>query len=692
MSDRTHFHFTIAPVQAFVAQARRTRDFWAGSFLLSVLAGVAMREVQAQKGEVLFPKPDPEFLRALSGEPVDRLPQQGLIPNRFKAEVPAAFDPQAVCRAVRLAWVEISRLAWERLPRDLRDSHEGLRRVWSRQIGVDLDSGTPTTPDPFWQLNWALGSDADGEDLLDRRKHLRTTMPPAEPGAKCMLMEGWQELSGAERPNAETLDTFWMRVGPHVNQRNKADLAPGEQLCALALVKRLFPNEFHRLEPVPMPGGWRFTGWKLQTGVPSVAYLAAAPWLAQTLTAIDPATAKRFVEASEPLGASTERRTHLRMIDDAVQGRDELQDFAHLDGSLFFASSLARDFEPDPNVDSDVDPGAVRRSILLLQRLLDQICRQPARKPSDSRAELGAPLPHFAVLAMDGDNLGRNMAHVELQPVITEALARFASAVPDIVARHSGFLVYAGGDDVRALMPVPSALPCARELRSHYQQCFNGTAVASTLSGAVLFANHKLPLGHVLQEAHDLLDDVAKEGRGRDAIAVQVSNRGSDLVRWAQPWTIALGGGTELVLESLAGQMASGDAPFSHRFFHRIDALIRLVNPNPERGSDPLDHETAVDLFTAELLDSSRYRDRPKTTGEAAEEEVAERSVAEKQAAQLARAKSQVEALLGQCRPVIRRIAAGTGEVIPKPQPRIEADGAFLVRFLERHHHGSDGP
>ncbi len=34
--------FTLGPVQGFVAQARRTRDFWAGSFLLSYLTGKAM--------------------------------------------------------------------------------------------------------------------------------------------------------------------------------------------------------------------------------------------------------------------------------------------------------------------------------------------------------------------------------------------------------------------------------------------------------------------------------------------------------------------------------------------------------------------------------------------------------------------------------------------------------------------------
>ncbi|HHY62363.1 MAG TPA: hypothetical protein GYA11_05195, partial [Firmicutes bacterium] len=34
--------FTIAPVQGFVGQARRTRDFWAGSYLISYLTAHAI--------------------------------------------------------------------------------------------------------------------------------------------------------------------------------------------------------------------------------------------------------------------------------------------------------------------------------------------------------------------------------------------------------------------------------------------------------------------------------------------------------------------------------------------------------------------------------------------------------------------------------------------------------------------------
>jgi len=670
MTSERFFHFTIGPVQDFVAQARRTRDFWAGSFLLSTLSAVAMREVEAQGGRVLFPIPDPNFMKALAGESVDHRPKQGVVPNRFKAEIPEAFDPQTVGHVVRLAWLGIARLAWYCIPADLRNNHQGLRRVWSRQIGVDFDSGTPHTTDPFWQVSWAIGSAEDGEDLLDRRKNLRVHRNPSEPGVKCMLMDGWQELSGAPRPGTEMTE-LWQRLHKRINLRNKSDLRDDEQLCALSLVKRLFPDDFEKLE-VSMPSGWTLHGWRLDTGVPSGAYLSAAPWLARVIHSIEATEADDFYEVAMKAGNNGERRTRLKLVRDVADSyKDARAKLADLDGDLFFDSSLANTLDFPLTALSC----PVRKKLARIRQL-------PDRTSAGSANVLGEPDRYFAIVAMDGDNLGRNMADRDKQEAISAALADFTSRVPTLVSERSGFLVYAGGDDVIALFPVPEAIPCARALRSWYEECFHSRNISSTLSAGILFANHKLPLTHVLRDAHRLLDDVAKEGRGRDAIAVQVTSRGGELIRWAQPWKIALAGGNVLALERLASEMAKEEAPFSHSFFHRIDTLLRLVNPDRRRRTAPLDDPTAVDLFTAELLDSGRYRGDPSTGLENERHKAGSTSRVEK-------ARSHVEALLDQCRPRQRRLeelasSTASGATVFEPHERIEADGAFLVRFLSR--------
>lgn len=109
MSDNEkYFHFTLGPVQGFVAQARRTRDFWAGSFLLSWLAGVAMQAVKVQGGEIKFPIPDKDFLEAIETGKANILPQQGVFQTalwRIFQSVQILMVRQWYWRSRRLGWL-----------------------------------------------------------------------------------------------------------------------------------------------------------------------------------------------------------------------------------------------------------------------------------------------------------------------------------------------------------------------------------------------------------------------------------------------------------------------------------------------------------------------------------------------------------------------------------------------------------
>ncbi|HEU5014885.1 MAG TPA: type III-B CRISPR-associated protein Cas10/Cmr2, partial [Roseiflexaceae bacterium] len=53
------FLFTIGPVQDFIAAARRTRDLWAGSQLLSELSRTAAKTLRDDyDAQLIFPAPD----------------------------------------------------------------------------------------------------------------------------------------------------------------------------------------------------------------------------------------------------------------------------------------------------------------------------------------------------------------------------------------------------------------------------------------------------------------------------------------------------------------------------------------------------------------------------------------------------------------------------------------------------------
>jgi CRISPR-associated protein Cmr2 len=272
------------------------------------------------------------------------------------------------------------------------------------------------------------------------------------------------------------------------------------------------------------------------------------------------------------------------------------------------------------------------------------------------------------------------------QADITKGLAQFTNKVPDIVKEHNGFLVYAGGDDVMALLPLEDALKCAAALRAHYLPCFDPNTIPTTLSGAIEYAHIKMPLGKVLHDAHDLLDNLAKDGRGRDAIACRVWKPGGLAVEWAMPWECALEdnqpGGPRIVLDRLAqdfretakrvAQAGSEEqGHFASKFFFRIRGLFDVLNPKncgfftetELLGQDAsykpvLEADKAVSLIAAEYLDSGAAKVK-----------------------KLDQARDVVRPLLRQCRPVIR----DKTKERPADWTRsncLDADGALLLRFL----------
>src|SRR5690554_1380361 len=656
MSQR-YFHLTIGPVQSFVAQARRTRDFWAGSFLLSWMAGVAMATVKHQGGQIEFPIPDENFLGALQGNSTHEPPQQGSVPNRFKAlgaKVDQDFSPQLVVSQLKAAWIALAELVWERdlapaLEKDQRQLAIS-REIWTRQVHA------------FWEISWCISNDAGASQLLDRRKNWRTHSLPEEPGVKCMMMEGWQELSGQSGPHAEGLGEFWNKLRNTLNKGASTDLRQGEALSALGFIKRRFVRHFHAFKlNLPSPQGeLHLRGWQLPAQVPSVAYLAAAPWFKELLgKAKQDANVKQaleqFLEQAEDLGKLPELKANLPDLVKACRAAGFQEDILGIDGSVFFESQL----ENPRRFENQTQASAVGKSLRNLRNC----------------AQLPEPSPFYAILLMDGDSLGSQMSDPAKQKPISTALNQFTQSVPEIVRQHNGFLVYAGGDDVLALLPLPDALGCALALRRRYTDCFeqvnSGRAsnITTSLSAAIEYCHIKRPLTQVLLDAHQLLDDVAKNRTGRDALAVRVWQPGGLHLEWSQPWDYALQEGLSqpnsqssgLVIEQIARQFAEREAesPFTNKFLFKVMSLAERV---------PLDLGTdqgalLEQLIRAELMHSGfELGDRKRRSEEA---------------------KQLLPPLLRQATQCVRDADTnGTARLVP--QNSFQPDALLFVRFLAR--------
>lgn len=654
--SKQHFHFSIAPVQGFIAQARRTRDFWAGSFILSWLSAVAMNAVVKQGGEIIFPHMDKDFLQwLLEGQGEKKRPEHGGVPDLFKATVSDNFNPELVVTSVQTAWKALADTVYQE---DLLTiGTVETEKIWHDQVKH------------FWEIRWVILPANNTEDSLplDVRKNWRSYLPPEQGGVKCMMMDGWQELSGVPRPNTDELTTFWKSLRDKNKQGIKTDLREKEHLCAMGFIKRRFARYFHLINQ-EMPNGWILKGWTVKVGRPSVAYMAAVHWLEKVLQQVENDTElkkqfKTFHDEAIKLtdGDYDEWDNQIHCLEPFTKYKKWLA----LDGSLFFVSVL----ENATLFDEKLQPQRilVLEALKALQRLAGQ--KIPGLQP---------PTPFYAVLMMDGDSLGQQMNVSGKQTPISRGLKAFTESVPELVRLHNGFLIYAGGDDVLAVLPLEDALPCALAIRQKYECVFaelnlrvpKKEQVFTSISAAVVFAHINMPLTKLLKTAHALLDEVAKDRYGRDSLAVSVWKQGGRVLEWARPWDKAIEN-KQLVISRLAQSLVDDDkdGQMSTRFLYKIRERFELLNPTfaPKTHSTKqppvLSEAQAIDLMAAEYF-SSGLCEYVEPTCE-----------------KMAHAKTVVTPLLAQCRPMYRKLDH-TYQVSYESAGEVLADAAILIRFL----------
>ncbi|MBF0176261.1 MAG: type III-B CRISPR-associated protein Cas10/Cmr2 [Magnetococcales bacterium] len=627
-------HFTLGPVQNFVAQARRTRDLWAGSFLLSWLSGKAMRAlVDKGWGEIDFPDVQGDAMfRALGGEGIDPAPVVGSLPNRFKATITQAkVQAGELCReAINQAWHGLADAVWETFVAPVAPRGRETRAIWERQI------------DGFWETSWVMGQASDGSDggWLDRRKNWRTHPRREEGGDRCTIMSDWQEISGWVRfRERERQEVFWDSIRQGVldevyaalkgnKEVNTLELRDNERLCAIALVKRLFPllpDETLKSTVGWIPDGTR----KVLRKWPSTAYMAAAPWMKRASERNEQAC-QDYVKAIKACGDDailTQRAEHISRI----ANFHPMGAFADLDGHLFFSDAVCND--------KVVPPRSQKEVLKALQRFQGDLLEESTKR----RLKMKEASPYYALLLMDGDRIG-DLLQKWGGKKVSKALGEFAGKIPKIVEKHDGVTIYAGGDDYLGLFPLPSALPAAALLADAYQASWKEGG-GGTISAGVAFAHHGVALSAVLRKVHHLLDAVAKEKNGRDGIAVAVMKSGGDAFEWGSCW------------RKEEKDAASG-------VIHHLVTLAKAFADDDDRSTSFVYHlRDRYDSSLWEGLDERQthailFAERLKGTEMA-------REIVEK----------EIDELLRVCRPLTKE--SGSVE-----RGAFTSDGALLARFL----------
>ncbi|HVA64001.1 MAG TPA: type III-B CRISPR-associated protein Cas10/Cmr2 [Terriglobales bacterium] len=510
---------TLGPVQDFIAQARRTRDLWYGSELLSQLSRKAAAALVERGACLIFPDLSQGGIGLAAGSSSRGEDGQlaSSIANKLLAEVPEGIDPARVAREVREAVMGFWRdgLAAKVKVKCADLLAEGIDAVWDEQVATFVEFAAAWAP---------LGSYREARQQVERalssRKNLRdfavwTAQSRAVPkssldgGRETVLRPGSQRDKGLS---------------------GKYRIAVGEQLDAVGLVKRAGgePDQF-----VP------------------VINVAVASWV--------------DLAAREAPGEINKLRAECKRIELSRIARPDLpcaQTFP-FDASVLLPSRWGPVFTEQGLAGS---PGSWG----------DEYVRPLLRK-------IGEPYPYVACLAADGDRLGQAISLLESAQAhrsLSLALASFAERARSIIEQdHHGALIYAGGDDVLAFLPLPEALECADDLRRSFAERV-GAACAPAAPRASLSVG--LGVGHVMEGMGDLLAlgrEAEREAKlDRDALAVVVEMRSGGRRSWRARWT-------EDPARLLRADMALLDGRLSSRKVHEISrTLARLPAPASASG------------------------------------------------------------------------------------------------------------
>lgn len=153
-----------------------------------------------------------------------------------------------------------------------------------------------------------------------------------------------------------------------------------------------------------------------------------------------------------------------------------------------------------------------------------------------------APPSYFALLHADGDQMGRAIGDMHTpddHERLSLALGGFAAEAGVIVRGHHGALIYSGGDDVLAFLPLDTALDCADALRRAFADTMAAVPGLSpvTLSVGLAIGHYREPLDNLLDWAR-AAERLAKVGeRNQLAVAFHAASGGASATTTVHSWT-----------------------------------------------------------------------------------------------------------------------------------------------------------
>jgi CRISPR-associated protein Cmr2 len=346
------------------------------------------------------------------------------------------------------------------------------------------------------------------EKLLGSRKSIRDFTQSEQKDKKCDLCGEFEILDKNK--------SFWENIKHSIVKEN-------EKLCGVCLTKRVFPKIIK--EELKLSEEIRF---------PSTSEMATI----QIKRIINQEIANEFKDIFESI----------------IKNKSNSESISHfisvpaLKGNLLY------------NIDGQFLMEETYRENYLKREYSINLNNEEIKKIKDFLKENNInPSRYYAILQIDGDNMGKwlkgefnpnieDTIHPKVKnalldysqgeekvklekilcskhpvsPSIHQAFSRRLSNFSLNIVRkiveeeHYGKLVYSGGDDVLALLPVDQVLTCAYNLQNKFKEILSSKA---SMSAGIVFVHHKYPLYLALQKVNQA-EKLAKKNYNKNSFCL----------------------------------------------------------------------------------------------------------------------------------------------------------------------------
>ena len=213
---------------------------------------------------------------------------------------------------------------------------------------------------------------------------------------------------------------------------------------------------------------------------------------------------------------------------------------------------------------------------------------------------------YIAVISMDGDKMGKRLSSMASEAehrAFSANLATFAMSVGSIVEAHGGSLIYAGGDDVLAVLPAKKAIAATIKLKEKFAEVVGGSA-----SAGIAVGHEKSLLQELVTRAKDA-EHTAKHEYGRDALVLSAYKRSGEMVQWGGKWNSPGVAFFHDLNEILHDEL-------SKRFPYKLAALLRQYEVEKLDENGMKDMQDVILAEVTHALEQSQIGEKRSFIGE----------------------------------------------------------------------------